>query len=90
MRTRLPGVGPQTATPRGMRRIAVPACERRIVGSRQSAMLAGNDMLNVERAPERRLRQMTVLATTRGALPDFPGKLAHAPGRKAWRALDCQ
>jgi hypothetical protein len=41
-------------------------------------MLPSNDVLDMEWAPERRLRQTTVLATIAGASPDVPGKLTHA------------
>ena len=53
-------------------------------------MLPGNDVLNVEWAPERRLRQMTILATIGGAASDSAGILAHARGSAARRAFDCQ
>src|SRR5271165_3513694 len=70
--------------------IAVPACERQVVEPRQSTMLSSNDVLNVKGAPKRRLRQMAILAKIRGAPPDFSGILAHAWGKKARRAFDCQ
>jgi hypothetical protein len=41
-------------------------------------MLAGNYVLDMERATERRLRQATVLAAIARATPDVRGKLTHA------------
>jgi hypothetical protein len=41
-------------------------------------MLPGNDVLDMERATERRLRQMTVLTPIAGASPDIPGTFTHA------------
>ena len=60
--------------------VAVPACERQIVRPGQSAMLSGDDVFNMKWAPERRLRQLAILATIAGASPDFPRNLIHAWG----------
>src|SRR5580704_1676136 len=69
---------------------AVPPCERKVVRSGQPTMLPRNDVLNVERTPECRLRQTAIFTPIGCASPDLPGSLAYACGSRAWRAFDCQ
>jgi hypothetical protein len=50
--------------------VTVPARECQIVGLGLSAGLPGNDVLNVERAPERRLWQLAILTPISSAAPN--------------------
>ena len=46
--------------------VAVPTCERQILKPGLASVLFGNNVLDMERATERQLRQVTIFATVAG------------------------
>src|SRR5262249_10883039 len=70
--------------------VAVPTGEREIVKLRRTTVLLGDNMFDVERTAERRLWDVTILATMAGATPYPVRQPIHTTCCKVCRAFDCQ
>ena len=68
-RSDLSGLRIDTGQIRTFLQVAVPTGEREIVKLRRATVLPGDNVFDVERTAEGRLRDTTILATIAGATP---------------------
>jgi hypothetical protein len=76
-RSNLTSLRINAAQVRAFLQIALPTGQREIVGGIRTTVLAGDDMFDVKRTPERNLWDTTVLTTMAGAVAHLGGELVH-------------